>query len=73
MPKLLMYHGERDSLVPMSWGRETYDQLTELGVSAEFKTLKNTLHELKAGELNEIQEWILNLLHMLDSDIANKL
>lgn len=73
MPKLLMYHGERDSLVPMSWGKDTYDQLTELGVSGEFKTLKNTLHELKASELNEIQDWILKLLPMLDTDIPNKL
>lgn len=73
MPKLLMYHGERDSLVPMSWGKETYDQLIELGVTGEFKTLKNTLHELKASELNEIQQWILELLPMLDSDIPNKL
>lgn len=73
LPKLLMYHGDRDSLVPMSWGKETYDELKRLGVSGEFKTLKNTLHELKASELNEIHEWILKLLPMLETDITNKL
>lgn len=73
LPKLLMFHGERDSLVPPSWGTETYDELTRLGVSAEFKTLKNTLHELKANELLEIQEWILKLLPPLETDIQNKL
>lgn len=73
LPKLLMFHGERDSLVPMSWGKETYDELRKFGVSAEYKTLKNTLHELKANELHEIQEWILKLLPPLESDITNKL
>lgn len=72
-PKLLMYHGERDSLVPISWGKETYEELSSLGVSAEFKPLKNALHELKAAELLEIQEWILKLLPPLESDITNKL
>lgn len=72
-PKLLMYHGERDSLVPMSWGKETYDELIRLGINGEFKTLKNTLHELKANELLEIQEWITKLVPPLESDIHNKL
>lgn len=73
LPKLLMYHGERDSLVPISWGKETYDELQNLGVSGEFKTLKNTLHELKASELLEIQEWILRILPPLESEITTKL
>lgn len=72
-PKLLMYHGEHDSLVPMSWGKETYDELIRLGVNGEFKTLKNALHELKASELLEIQEWITKLVPPLESDIHNKL
>ncbi|XP_055316510.1 lysophospholipase-like protein 1 [Sitodiplosis mosellana] len=73
LPNLLMYHGERDSLVPMSWGKETYDELLSLGVTGEFKTLKNALHELKANELLEIQEWISKLVPPLESDIQNKL
>lgn len=73
LPKLLMYHGDRDSLVPQSWGKETYDELLTLGATGEFKSLKNTLHELKANELLEIQEWILKLLPPLENDIQNKL
>ncbi|XP_031636947.1 lysophospholipase-like protein 1 isoform X2 [Contarinia nasturtii] len=73
LPKLLMYHGDRDSLVPLSWGKETYDKLIALDASGEFKTLKNTLHELKAKELLEIQEWILKLVPPLENDIPNKL
>lgn len=73
LPKLLMYHGERDSLVPLSWGKESFDELVTLGVTGEFKPLKNTLHELKANQLLEIQDWILKLLPPLESDISNKL
>lgn len=68
--KMNFFHS---SLVPMSWGKDTYDELTRLGVPGEFKTLKNTLHELKAAELLEIQEWISKLVPPLESDIQNKL
>lgn len=69
-PKLIMFHGNRDSLVPISWGKRTYDQLKAINVDAEFKELKNTMHELKAGELIEIQNWITTLLPPLNSDLA---
>lgn len=73
LPSLIMYHGERDSLVPCEWGKKTYDQLMVLGVKGEFIALKNTMHELKTNEIVEIQEWIANLLPPLDSDLTNKL
>lgn len=73
LPPLIMYHGERDSLVPCEWGKQTYDQLTSLGVKGEFITLKNAMHELKTNEILEIQDWIAKLLPPLDSDLANKL
>ncbi|XP_063696584.1 lysophospholipase-like protein 1 [Culicoides brevitarsis] len=73
MPKLLMFHGDRDTLVPMDWGRKTFDKLTELGVQGEFVPLKNTLHELKTRELKQIIEWINTTLPPLDSDLVNKL
>lgn len=73
LPKLLMFHGDRDNLVPLSWGQETFDELVQLGVDGEFKPLKNTLHELKASELRDLYEWILKQLPPLDSDIVNKL
>lgn len=73
LPPLIMYHGERDSLVPLDWGKKTYEQLTALGVKGKFIELKNTMHELKTNEILEIQEWIAQLLPPLDSDLANKL
>ncbi|KAB0799867.1 hypothetical protein PPYR_07747 [Photinus pyralis] len=59
---LLMYHGERDSLVPIKWGRATYDTLESLGVGGDFVSLPNTIHELKKRELEELFEWIKKLL-----------
>lgn len=73
LPKLLMYHGERDSLVPSSWGKESYDELISLGVQGDFRILKNTLHELKANQLLELHDWIVKLLPPLDKDLQNKL
>lgn len=73
LPKLLMFHGDRDTLVPMDWGRTTFDKLTELGVQGEFVPLRNTLHELKTKEITQLIEWINTNLPPLDSDLVNKL
>lgn len=73
LPKMLMFHGESDSYVPVSWGKETFDELAQLGVDGEFKPLKNTNHELKAKELRDIHQWVLKRLPPLDSDVDHKL
>lgn len=73
LPKLLMFHGDRDTLVPMDWGRNTFDKLTELGVQGEFVPLRNTLHELKTREITQLIEWINTNLPPVDSDLVNKL
>lgn len=73
LPKLLMFHGDRDTLVPMDWGRMTFEKLSELGVQGEFVPLKNTLHELKTKEIIQLVEWINTNLPPVDSDLVNKL
>lgn len=72
-PKLLMFHGDRDSLVPSEWGRKTFDQLRSLGVQGDFVVLKNTMHELKIKEMVELQQWITDKLPPLEQDLPNKL
>ncbi|RZC35627.1 lysophospholipase-like protein 1, partial [Asbolus verrucosus] len=59
---LFMCHGDRDTLVPLSWGETTFTKLTNLGVKGEFKPLKNTMHELKKNELESLLEWITKIL-----------
>lgn len=73
LPKLLMFHGDRDSLVPSEWGRRTFAKLQKLGVKGSFVPLKNTMHELKISEMVELQQWIADTIPPLDSDLANKL
>lgn len=55
---LFMCHGDRDTMVPLAWGRETFDRLTELNVKGEFITIPNALHELKKREIEQLFEWI---------------
>ncbi|XP_017855954.1 PREDICTED: lysophospholipase-like protein 1 [Drosophila arizonae] len=73
LPELRMYHGERDTLVPLEWGLETFESLQKLGVTGTFTPLKNTLHELKRSSLLDLQEWIAKKLPPLSTEIANKL
>jgi len=60
VPPLFMCHGERDDLVKISWGEDTFNRLTSLGVTAEFHRFPNMLHELKKKELEMLYSWINN-------------
>lgn len=66
LPELKMFHGGRDTLVPIEWGQESFEKLTNLGVKGTFTPLKHTLHELKKQELLDLEEWILQKLPPLD-------
>ncbi|KAJ8951016.1 hypothetical protein NQ318_006401 [Aromia moschata] len=65
---LYMCHGDRDTLVPISWGQKTYKDLTQLGINAEFVPIKNTLHELKRQEIKDLFDWIQKILPPQESD-----
>jgi acetyl esterase/lipase len=58
LPPLFMCHGDRDSLVPHEWGKNTFQALKQLGVDGEFHTIPNALHEMKEKELLQLCEWI---------------
>uniref|UniRef100_A0A7G3AND7 palmitoyl-protein hydrolase n=2 Tax=Lutzomyia longipalpis TaxID=7200 RepID=A0A7G3AND7_LUTLO len=73
LPQFLMFHGERDTLVPIKWGMETFNNLQDLNVKGNFVPVRNTMHELKKSELLQLQEWILSVLPPLESDLTNKL
>ncbi|XP_064554458.1 lysophospholipase-like protein 1 [Drosophila montana] len=73
LPELLMFHGERDTLVPLEWGLETFESLQKQGIEGTFTPLKSTLHELKKRSLLDLEEWILKKLPLFSTDISNKL
>lgn len=59
---LCMFHGDRDTLAPISWGQKTYNELVKAGIKADFHVVKNTMHELKRNELKELFNWIQQIL-----------
>lgn len=59
---LIMFHGDRDTMVPISWGEKTYDTLKGLGAKADFFSVKNCLHELKKKEIEDLFQWISKVL-----------
>ncbi|XP_030370003.1 lysophospholipase-like protein 1 [Scaptodrosophila lebanonensis] len=73
LPELRSYHGDRDTLVPLDWGKESFDALQKLGVTGTFKPLKNCLHELKKASMLDLEQWINEKLPPLESDMQNKL
>ncbi|KAI4463542.1 lysophospholipase-related [Holotrichia oblita] len=59
---LIMFHGDRDTLVLPKWGRTTCDNLRKHGVRAEFHIVQNCLHELKKKQLHHLLDWINKIL-----------
>lgn len=62
-PPLYMCHGDRDVMVPLEWGKETYKNLTSLGITGEFVPVKNCMHELKKSELEGLLKWIDKIIN----------
>ncbi|VEN60038.1 unnamed protein product [Callosobruchus maculatus] len=58
---------QRDTLVPISWAQKTFQELTKLGVKGEFTPVKNTLHEIKQNEIEDLFRWIEKILPPVDS------
>lgn len=75
LPELLMFHGERDNLVPIAWGEETFSNLKSLGINGNFVRLTNTFHELKKRELLILNNWIQKKLpgNITTDNMQNKL
>lgn len=59
---LCMFHGDRDTMVPILWGQKTYEKLSKLGVNADFHSVPDALHEIKKKELNNLFQWIEDTL-----------
>jgi phospholipase/carboxylesterase len=60
-------------MVPLAWGKHSFDELQKLGVKGEFVPLKNTMHEIKKREFVQLSEWIEKKLPPLEKDLGNKL
>lgn len=71
--KLLMFHGDKDVVIPYNWGKIAFSELMRCGVRGEFFTLKDVKHDMKTNELLHLERWIGELLPLLESDLIQKL
>ncbi|XP_065077136.1 lysophospholipase-like protein 1 [Ochlerotatus camptorhynchus] len=62
LPSLMMFHGERDTLVPTEWGQTTFDELAKLGVRGQFVPHRTALHEIKKDQLLQVIKWVNELI-----------
>lgn len=70
LPKLLMFHGTKDDLVPLDWAESSCKQLKQLGVDGELRVLEDVPHKLRAHQLNELKEWIMDVLPPISTDLV---
>lgn len=61
-PPLIQFHGASDDLVPIEWGKETFDNLKAAGVDGQFIELKNTHHEATREMIQSFKNWTLKVL-----------
>ncbi|XP_045592210.1 lysophospholipase-like protein 1 isoform X2 [Procambarus clarkii] len=61
-PPLFMCHGEKDDVVPYTWGERTFEELRKRGVKGEFHSFSNLYHNISKEELVMLKEWILKQL-----------
>lgn len=71
--QLLMLHGDCDELLPHRWGRTAFAELRRLGVPGEFRTCVGMRHEMRAGELVQVERWLAQRLPRLADDVGCKL
>lgn len=62
MPELLQFHGTSDGIVPLEWGKRTFENLERGGVKGTFVPLDQAQHEIVESELSYIKDWILKKL-----------
>ncbi|XP_043278271.1 lysophospholipase-like protein 1 [Venturia canescens] len=63
---LLQFHGTSDDLVPLKWGVTTHNTLKSLGVKGTLKTIDNVGHELVREEIEQLKEWLANVVPEID-------
>jgi len=68
--EFLMCHGENDSVIPLDWGKKSYDQLISSGRSGVFKSYSGMAHEASNKEIEDVLEFVLRIF---GSPLSSKL
>ncbi|XP_014210293.1 lysophospholipase-like protein 1 [Copidosoma floridanum] len=65
-PQLLQFHGTADKIVPLDWGKKTFDNLQKHGVQGTFVPIEGADHEIVQNELSYIKDWLSNLFPVIE-------
>lgn len=57
MPELFMAHGNKDPLIPVDWGKKTFQELKSSGVKGQFHEFKY-FHEIGSEEVLMLRNWV---------------
>ena len=58
VPPFFMAHGESDGLVPVSWGKRSFELLRDLGIPKTGYFQFDGEHTVVASELKELYSWL---------------
>ena len=58
LPPLFYAHGDKDNIVLLEWGQDTFEKLQSLGVDGVFYTIPNTQHKLRKEQIDLLFSWI---------------
>jgi len=58
---IMLMHGNQDNVVPLAWGKKSYDYLKQIGCNATFNTY-TMQHSMCPNELADIGQWLKKLL-----------
>lgn len=60
-PPIFMAHGQADGFIRPEWGKRTFLRLEAAGLPIKFVSVPRLRHELSAGELDQLGEWLRDL------------
>lgn len=61
-PPVLFCHGDRDDLINIQWGKETYNCVKKLGVQSTFEAIPYLGHSISAEELDIVKSWVMEMV-----------
>ncbi|KAJ1462719.1 Alpha/Beta hydrolase protein [Pelagophyceae sp. CCMP2097] len=57
-PKTFVAHGGDDDFIKTAWGAATFERMKTLGVDASFAVVPRCQHDMKAGEIASLLEYL---------------
>jgi len=59
--EFLMCHGESDGVIPLEWGKRSYDILLSLGCKGSMQSYPGMAHEATNREIDDVMSFVLKI------------